>query len=133
MKPNLTHVRYEESEFIVKNQFHNWTSELGCIWHTFGKLGYFWLFLSSSIDSIWFLTSNMNQICFHFQWLFFSSIILSFEQCMNVVSSERQECFLLAKVDDCGFLLGFQSEFWLEIQPQLVCCIFFHHNAMPPL
>ena len=20
---------------IVKNQFHNWTSELGCIWHFF--------------------------------------------------------------------------------------------------
>ena len=26
------------------NQFYNGTSELGCIWHTFGKLGYFWLF-----------------------------------------------------------------------------------------
>ena len=36
-----------ESEFIVKNQFHNWSSELGCIWHIFGKLGSFWLFLEN--------------------------------------------------------------------------------------
>ena len=36
-----------EYEFIPKNQFHNWTSKLACIWHVFRKLGYFWLFLST--------------------------------------------------------------------------------------
>ena len=29
------------SETIVKNKFHNWTSELGCIWYIFGKFGFF--------------------------------------------------------------------------------------------
>ena len=47
MKANFIHFWCVESEFIVKNQFHNWTSELGCIWHIFGKLGYFWLFLTN--------------------------------------------------------------------------------------
>ena len=31
--------------------FYNWTSDLGCIWHIFGKLGYFWLFLSALIQA----------------------------------------------------------------------------------
>ena len=47
MKANFIHFWCVESEFIVKNQFHNWTSELGCIWHIFGKLCYFWLFLEN--------------------------------------------------------------------------------------
>ena len=47
MKANFIHFWCVESEFIVKNKFHNWTSELGCIWHIFGKLGYFWLFLEN--------------------------------------------------------------------------------------
>ena len=42
---------YIESEFIVKNEFHNWTSELGCIWHVFGKLDYFCLFLSAPVQA----------------------------------------------------------------------------------
>ena len=41
MKANFIHFRRVESEFIVKNKFHNWTSELGCIWHIFGKFGSF--------------------------------------------------------------------------------------------
>ena len=32
MKANSIHFWCVESEFIVKNQFHNWTSELECIW-----------------------------------------------------------------------------------------------------
>ena len=47
MKANFIHSWFVESEFIVKNYFYNWTSELGCIWHIFGKLGYFGLFLSA--------------------------------------------------------------------------------------
>ena len=47
MKANFIHFWCVESEFIVKNLFHNWTSELGCIWHIFAKLGYFWLFLAN--------------------------------------------------------------------------------------
>ena len=35
MQANFIHFWWVESEFIVKNQFHNWTSELGCIWHSF--------------------------------------------------------------------------------------------------
>ena len=41
MKANFIHFWCVESEFIVKNEFHNWTSELGCIWHIFGKFGSF--------------------------------------------------------------------------------------------
>jgi hypothetical protein len=26
---------------MIKNLFHNWTSELVCIWHFFGKFGSF--------------------------------------------------------------------------------------------
>ena len=48
MKANFIHFWCVESEFIVTNEFHNWTSKLGCIWHIFGKLGYFWLFSSTS-------------------------------------------------------------------------------------
>ena len=47
MKANFIHFWCVDSEFIIKNKFHNWTSELGCIWHIFGKLGYFWLFLAN--------------------------------------------------------------------------------------
>ena len=43
MKANFIHFWWVESEFIVKNQFHNWTSELGCIWHFLRKI---WLFLA---------------------------------------------------------------------------------------
>ena len=35
MKANFIHCWCIESEFIVKNQFHIMTSELGCIWHFF--------------------------------------------------------------------------------------------------
>ena len=45
MKANFIHFWCVESEFVVKNWFHNWTPELVCIWHIFGKLGSFWLFL----------------------------------------------------------------------------------------
>ena len=41
MKANFIQFWRVESEFIVKNEFHNWTSELGCIWHIFGKFGSF--------------------------------------------------------------------------------------------
>ena len=47
MKANFIHFWCVESEFMIKNWFHNWTSELGCIWHIFGKLGYFCLFLEN--------------------------------------------------------------------------------------
>ena len=42
---------YVEYEFITKNQFHNWTSQLVCIWHIFRKLGYFWLFLRAPVQA----------------------------------------------------------------------------------
>ena len=45
MKANFIQFWCEESEFMIKNKFHNWTSELGCIWHIFGKI---WLFSSTS-------------------------------------------------------------------------------------
>ena len=48
MKANFIQFWCVESEFIIKNEFHNWTSELGYIWHIFGKLGYFWLFLENT-------------------------------------------------------------------------------------
>jgi hypothetical protein len=35
MKANFIYFWWVESEFMVKNQFHNWTSELGCIWQFF--------------------------------------------------------------------------------------------------
>ena len=41
MKANFIHFWCVESEFMIKNWFHNWTSELGCIWHIFGKFGSF--------------------------------------------------------------------------------------------
>ena len=41
MKANFIQFWCAESEFIVKNQFHYWTSELGCIWYIFGKI---WVF-----------------------------------------------------------------------------------------
>ena len=41
IKANFIHFSCVEFEFIVKNEFHNWTSELGCIWHIFGKFGSF--------------------------------------------------------------------------------------------
>ena len=41
MKATIIHFWCLESEFIVKNEFHNWTSELGYIWHIFGKIGSF--------------------------------------------------------------------------------------------
>ena len=41
MKANFIQFWCVESESIVKNEFHNWTSELGCIWHIFGKFGSF--------------------------------------------------------------------------------------------
>ena len=47
MKANIIHFWCVESELIIKNEFHKWTSELGCIWHIFRKLGYFWLFLAN--------------------------------------------------------------------------------------
>ena len=51
MKANFIHFWCVESESIVKNKFHNWTSELRCIWHIFEKLGYFWLFLSAPVQA----------------------------------------------------------------------------------
>ena len=51
MKANFIHFWCVESEFMIKNWFHNWTSELGCIWHIFGKLDYFWLFLSAPVQA----------------------------------------------------------------------------------
>ena len=41
IKANFIQFWCEESEFIVKNQFHNWTSELGCNWLIFRKFGSF--------------------------------------------------------------------------------------------
>ena len=55
MKAIFIHFWCVESEFIIKNKFHNWTSELGCIWRI-----HFWklrlllaLFECSSTGSIW--------------------------------------------------------------------------------
>ena len=42
LKANFIHFWCVESEFMIKNLFHNWTSELGCIWHIFGKFRLFW-------------------------------------------------------------------------------------------
>ena len=41
IKANFIHFWSVESEFIVKNELHNWTSELGCVWHIFGEFGSF--------------------------------------------------------------------------------------------
>ena len=69
-----------------------------CIWHIFGKVGYFWRFSSTSVLAatrccpimklisdykFGFYTSKMNEICLHRHWLYFSSIILSFGQCVR--------------------------------------------------
>ena len=62
MKTNSIHFWFVESEFIVKNEFHNWTSELGCIWHIFGKLGYFWLFLSAPFLMNWRSPYSQNTM-----------------------------------------------------------------------
>ena len=50
-KANVIHFWCAESEFMVKNQLHNWTSELWCIWHIFGKFGYLALFKHFSTGS----------------------------------------------------------------------------------
>ena len=65
MKANFINFWCVKSEFIVKNWFHNWTSELRCIWHIFGKLGYFWLFLENpDIQVTVNITVNKDQfIC----------------------------------------------------------------------
>ena len=65
MKANFINFLCAESEFIVKNQFYNRTSELGYIWHIFGKLGYFWLFLENpDIQVTVNITVNKDQfIC----------------------------------------------------------------------
>ena len=41
MKANLIHFWWVESEFIVKNQFHNWTCDFVCIWLFLWKIGLF--------------------------------------------------------------------------------------------
>ena len=61
MKANFIQFWCEESEFIVKNWFHNWTSELGCIWLIFRKSGHFWLFLSAPVQKI--SVNNPHFIC----------------------------------------------------------------------
>ena len=58
MKANFIHFWCVESEFMIKNWFHNWTSELGCIWHIFGK---FRLFLALFGKS-WY-SSNCQHHC----------------------------------------------------------------------
>ena len=65
MKASFNNFWWVELEFITKNQFHNWTSELGFNWHIFGKLGYFWLFLANpDIQVTVNITVNKGQfIC----------------------------------------------------------------------
>ena len=58
MRANFIHFWWVESEFMIKNWFHNWTSELGCIWHIFGK---FRLFLALFGKS-WY-SSNCQHHC----------------------------------------------------------------------
>ena len=50
IEANFIHFWCVESEFLIKNQFHN--SELGYILHIFGKLGYFWLFLTNPDNQV---------------------------------------------------------------------------------
>ena len=66
MKANFIRFWCGKSEFMIKNWFHNWTSEFGCIWHIFGKFRLFLAFFGKC----WY-SSN---------WLYFSSIIMSFGQ-----------------------------------------------------
>ena len=40
-----------------------------------------------------FYTSKMNDICLHCHWLFFSSIILNFEQCHHQLKSMQNIVF----------------------------------------
>ena len=58
MKANFINFWCVESEFMIKNWFHNWTSVLGCIWHIFGK---FRLFLALFWKS-WY-SSNCQHHC----------------------------------------------------------------------
>ena len=58
MKANFINFWCVESEFMIKNWFHNWTSVLGCIWHIFGK---FRLFLALFWKS-WY-SSNFQHHC----------------------------------------------------------------------
>ena len=49
MKAKSIHSWCVESEFIVRNWFHNWTSDLVYICVFFGKLDSFWLFSCTSV------------------------------------------------------------------------------------
>ena len=81
-----------ESEFFVKNLFHNWTSKLGCIWHIFGKLGYFWLFLSSRVQAgycqCWNLPS-LSLALFFFNHIEFWTLCLL--RCQNSLRQTTNE------------------------------------------
>ena len=72
MKANFVHFWWVESEFIFKNQFHNWTSELGCIWHIFGKLDSFWLFSSTSVLAA---PASGAASTTHQEWMNFAFIV----------------------------------------------------------
>ena len=81
MKTNFIHFWCVESEFMIKNWFRNWTSELGCIWHIFGK---FRLFLENpDIQVTVSITVNKAQfICS--QWL------LPVLKCLNLGLEKSQ-------------------------------------------
>ena len=99
MKANFIQFWCVESEFIVKNWFHNWTSDLGWIWHIFGKFGSFQAhqhlqqpaaanklsLVDSGIDNYLNIRICQKELkfCLHCHLLYFSnsSIILSFGQC----------------------------------------------------
>ena len=103
------------NKFITKNQFHNWTSKLACIWHVFRKLGCFWLFLSAPVLHRviktkrmywktcqmcanfdvqlwnWFFVMNSYstpQVCMKFAYIVTVTFILNFGQCESCISQK---------------------------------------------
>ena len=101
MKANFIHFWCVESEFMIKNWFHNWTSVLGCIWHIFGK---FRLFLALFWKS-WY-SSNGQHYCQQ------GSVYL---QQLVVASTEvLEKCQIFQKCAKCTLTLMSNHEinFW---------------------
>ena len=120
MKANFIHFCCLESEFIVQNKFHNWTSELGCIWHIFRKLGYFWLFSSTSALAkttccLYWSTQKEPKIL-HFK--------ISFNRTLCFTASDQKKVFI------SGQNLTKSASVWAEQLREEACASSSRSNSI---
>ena len=105
MKATFVHFWWVESEFIIKNQFHNWTSELGCIWHFFWKIGLF-------LPLFKHFSSGSTRCCYSVYFLFSraaSTEVLEKGQKEPNFSKKNAKCTL-------SLMSNYEINFWLWIQ-----------------